>query len=322
MDVIASAATAAGRPESLLVDPFRCRMWALHDRLEEYITEETCRSALESFSRHGQRVAALGRRVSDDPRYDVELIYGARRLFIARQLNQLLRVEIQPLSDRQALVAMDIENRHRTDISPYERGLSYARWLRAGYFASQDELARELRISAPQVSRLLKVARLPALIVGAFETPADIPERWALELMDAWDRSECRAAIRKNARRLVLEKPRPLPREIYESLMALPVPGQMGRVPARHSNRDEVVFDARGKPLFRIRQLQRTVQLSLARAAVDRDRLELLKQVVANALQAPLTSRGDCRLAESGAPAERNSAATIQGGSASCAFSR
>ena len=31
------------------VDPFRCCMWPLHDRLEAYVTEETCKTEIESF---------------------------------------------------------------------------------------------------------------------------------------------------------------------------------------------------------------------------------------------------------------------------------
>jgi ParB/RepB/Spo0J family partition protein len=131
------------------VSPFRCRMWEI-----------------ESFSRHGQLVAALGRPLRKDPDYDVELIFGARRLFVARHLNQPLLVELREMSGREAITAMDIENRHRADISPYERGLSYARWLRAGFFACQEDIARALKVSCSHVSRLLKIARLSSPIPG------------------------------------------------------------------------------------------------------------------------------------------------------------
>src|SRR5215472_14327187 len=63
-----------------LVSPFRCRMWSLHDRLEEHITEESCKAEIESFQSHGQVVPVIGRPVPEDPGYDFELIFGARRL--------------------------------------------------------------------------------------------------------------------------------------------------------------------------------------------------------------------------------------------------
>ena len=134
------AATEALRGLLRHVDP-------LHDRLEDYVCEETCRGEIESTARHGQLIPALGRKIHGDPNYDIELIYGARRLFVARHLNKPLLVELRPLSDREAIVAMEIENRHRKDLSSYERGTSYARMLRTKQFKSQDDLARTLKVS-------------------------------------------------------------------------------------------------------------------------------------------------------------------------------
>ena len=169
------------------VNPFKCRVWELHDRLDGYLTEESCKKEIESLSRQGQLIPALGRPLRGDPQCDVEIIYGSRRLFVARLLNQNLKVDLRELSDREAIVAMDIENRHRTDISPYERGLSYLRWLGGKQFQSQEEIAHTLKISTAQVSRLVKLARLPAVIVAAFENPIHIRESWGLELVDAWE---------------------------------------------------------------------------------------------------------------------------------------
>ncbi len=118
----------------ILMDPFRCRMWDLHDRFEAAITEQSCKAEIESFQRHGQLVPVLGRPIRGDPQHEVELIYGGRRLFVARHLNKQILVEMRPMTDREAIVAMDIENRQRLDISPFERGFSYTRWLRMGLF--------------------------------------------------------------------------------------------------------------------------------------------------------------------------------------------
>src|SRR6478672_420658 len=95
----------------LAISPFRCRMWDYHDRLETQLNEQCCRAEIESISRQGQLVPVLGRRLHSDPDYDVELIFGARRLFVARHLNMPVRVELRDLSDRDALAAMDTENR-------------------------------------------------------------------------------------------------------------------------------------------------------------------------------------------------------------------
>ena len=76
----------------LSVDPFCCRMWRLHDRAEEYVTEESCRHEIDSFLKHGQLVPVVGRRLPAGDSHEVELIFGARRLFVARNLNLPIRV--------------------------------------------------------------------------------------------------------------------------------------------------------------------------------------------------------------------------------------
>ena len=132
----------------------------MHDRLEAYLTERSCRSEIASFEKHGQLVPALGRRIGNDPRFDVEIICGARRLFVARHLNQPLRVDLREMTDIEAIVAIDIENRQRADVSAYERGLSFVEWIRSGYFGSQREIARTLGLSGGELeSRLWEMLR-------------------------------------------------------------------------------------------------------------------------------------------------------------------
>ena len=75
------------------VNPFRCRIWTMHDRIEEHITEESCADEIKSFAAHGQLIPALGRPIREDIGHDVEIICGARRLFVARHLNVPLRAQ-------------------------------------------------------------------------------------------------------------------------------------------------------------------------------------------------------------------------------------
>jgi ParB family transcriptional regulator, chromosome partitioning protein len=233
----------------VLTNPFRCRMWDLHPRLEQHITEESCRTEIESFAKHGQKIAVLGRPMRGDVDCEVELIYGARRLFVARHLNVPLLVELREISDREAIVAMEIENQHRLDISPYERGLSYVRWLRSGLFSSQDDLAKALRISASQVSRVLKLARLPSVIVNAFESAREIREGWGTDLAEVLEDTHRRRITIDRARAISRHSPRPPASEVYRQLMSTSWVGR--RLSAKPH--DEVVTDSDGSPLFRIR---------------------------------------------------------------------
>lgn len=269
------------------MDPFRCRVWALHDRLEEHVTEETCREEIESFLASGQRVPALGRALKGDPDYDVELIYGARRLFVARHIKRPLLVELRDITDRDAIVAMDVENRQRADISPYERGLSYKRWLGAGHFSSQEHLARQLNISASQVSRLLKLARLPAVVVNAFRSPVDIREEWGLELVDALNDERTKRATIHRARAIAVQFPRLPAGEAYRQLLVASTSGRKTK-PKPH---DEVILDQQGRPLFRIRQQRSSMAILLPINKVSANTMKAVSRAISDALQSECKTR-------------------------------
>jgi ParB family chromosome partitioning protein len=256
-------------------------MWQLHDRLEESITDETCRAELASFAQHGQLVPVLGRPLADDVDYDVELIYGARRLFVARQMNVPLLAEVRSMSDKEALIAMDLENRQRRDISAYERGLGYARWLRQGYFASQEEIARFLSVSTSQVSRLLRMARLPSAVVGAFGNAADICEGWAVNLSEALEDPSRRKRVLETARALGTPPGAYCAKEVYRKLLTACAEGRKPRM----STRDRVIHDENGRPLFRVRYQQTSISLVLPVEHVSAQRLAEIQTAVASILQ-------------------------------------
>ena len=266
------------------VNPFRARMWSLHDRCDQHVTEETCKAEIESFEKHGQIVPALGRVLRGDPDYDVELIYGARRLFVARHINKPLLVDMQDLSDREALIAMDIENRQRTDISPYERAVSCARWLRSGHFVSQDDVARSMKISPSQVSRMLRFAKLPTVILNAFTTPLEICEAWGLEIMDALDDPQRRQRTIQAARDIGASTPRPPAKRVFRELITASARGRQPKPAARV----EIVRDTEGVPLFRIRQLSTSVSLVLPSAKLSAAAMTQIRAVLAGILQPAL----------------------------------
>jgi ParB family transcriptional regulator, chromosome partitioning protein len=270
------------------VNPFECRMWDMHERLDTQVSEESCKSEVESFIKHGQLIPVMGRPLRGDPTHKVELIFGARRLFVARHINVPLLVELREMTDREAFVSMDIENRQRTDVSAYERGLSYARWLRAGHFRSQDDIARALRISASQVSRLLKLAQLPSVILEAFESPAAICEGWGLEIMQVLDEPTRRQGAIRAARSIAAMSPRPRAREVYRKLLS---PAENGRRIKTQAH-DEVVKDRGGQPLFRIRQQSSSVAFVVPMTKVAPDTLENVRQAIVEILQ-ERTTRAD-----------------------------
>jgi len=274
-----------------LMNPFRCRMWALHDRLDAHINESTCRAEIASFEGHGQLVAVLGRTLPGDTDHDVELITGARRLFVARHLNKPLMVELRTLGDQEALIAMDTENRLRKDISPYERALSYARWLRSGFFKSQDDIARALKVSPSQVSRILRLAQLPAVVVQAFANPTEIREAWGRSLLAKLEDRATRQALLDTARS-VIAKPARLPaHEVYRKLLS----SAQGRK-LKIQRHDVVVRGADGTALFRIRHQRDTIALLLPLDHVGERTLRDISDAVAAVLRGASAQVDDSRL--------------------------
>jgi ParB family chromosome partitioning protein len=267
--------------QKVSANPLRCRVWDLHDRLEQLIAEETCRDEISSFAKHGQLIAALGRPLRGDPDYDIELICGARRLFVARHLNTQLLVDVREMSDQEAIIAMDMENRQRQDISPYERGLSFARCLRAGYFESQEHLAKAIKISQPQVSRLLALARLPSVVVNAFTNPAEIRETWGIDLAGALQDAGRRDATIARARAVASLTPRPPAVEVYQQLLSAAVKGRR----IRTKPHDEVVTDIDGTPLFRIRLQDKAISVLLPREQISQETLNAVRDTVREVLQ-------------------------------------
>jgi ParB family transcriptional regulator, chromosome partitioning protein len=245
--------------DNISLSPFRCRMWDFHDRLDMHVNEETCKCEIESFERHGQLIPVLGRRLRADATHDIELIYGARRLFVAQFLNKPLLVKICDVTDKEAIIAMDIENRQRRSVSPYEQGLAYAEWLRAKHFDSQDDLAKALRISSSQVSRLLKIARLPAVIINAFGSPLDVREGWGLDLSAALDDPIKKPALIEKARSVACKSARPVAAEVYRQLIASAVSGR----PPKKPSHDEIVKGDGGAPLFRVHHQRNTIAVLL-----------------------------------------------------------
>ena len=271
----------------LSVNPFRACMWSLHDRNEEHVNEETCKAEIESFARHGQLVPALGRVLRGDPDHDVELIYGARRLFVARHLNVPLLVEIREITDRDALIAMDIENRQRMDISPYERAMSYARWLSTGHFGSQDDIARALKLSSSRVSRLLRLAKLPDVILNAFVSPLEIREAWGLDILDALDDPQRRASTLQTARALGCVRPRRPAKQVYRELITASARGRRPKPVAPV----EIVRDREGAPLFRIRQLNTSVSLVVPTQALSTATMLEIRALLAQILERETSNR-------------------------------
>jgi ParB family transcriptional regulator, chromosome partitioning protein len=131
-NILAASAGKRKQVAVLSVDPKRCRLWHLHNRDQQHLTETSCKDLIDSIRLNGQLEPALVRELTHDADYDFEIIYGSRRKYACSVLRQDLLVRVTTADDRECAALMDAENRARKDISDYERALDYMRWLGAG----------------------------------------------------------------------------------------------------------------------------------------------------------------------------------------------
>lgn len=213
--------TGTSQPPTLDVKPFyhlahidtsKCTPWSFANRL--YIDTETCSDLISSIKQNGQQIPAIVRKRENET---YELICGARRLFACKQLQIKLLVAIIDVSNQDAALLMDLENREREDISAYERGIDFANWIRHGLYKNATEICNKTGIKKALLSQLLNIANLDKSLIAAFKKPSDIPLRWARELYRLSKSSEenhlamiaaSEAAFNKNLS----------PQEIYQSI--------------------------------------------------------------------------------------------------------
>jgi ParB family chromosome partitioning protein len=221
----------------------------------------------------------LGRAVSDDPDYDIEIICGARRHAVARVLGRELLVEARPMSDAEAYVAMYEENLLREGDSPYVRGQILLRALRSGTYPSQEDLGRAFNLSHSSVSRLLMVAQLPSVVVGAFRSSTDIREGWGVELQRTWSDEAARPGMAARARALSGGRTVRTAREIYEVLMR-PAARRRPRL-----YRNVPVRGASGAVLFHEQDQLSRVIFIIPKSKLSSDCREALRQMMLRTLE-------------------------------------
>ncbi|ESQ87951.1 hypothetical protein ABAC460_17315 [Asticcacaulis sp. AC460] len=165
----------------LLLDPGKVRIWKGNPRLQDQLTEDSCRDLIDAIlAEGGQKVPAIVRRVSGDPDHDYEVVAGSRRHWVISWLransypDMLFLAQVQTLDDEAAFRISDIENRARKDVSDYERARTYLHALTEHYGGKQIRMAERLRLSKGWLSKMLTVAGLPNWIVGAFAAHTDI----------------------------------------------------------------------------------------------------------------------------------------------------
>ena len=155
-------------------NPERIRAWSGHNRQYHLLSENRCADLIEGFKRVGQQFPIIVRTIEDDPDFDYEFICGARRHWTASHLDIDVLAEVRTLSDRDAFLLQDIENREREDISDYERACDYAKALPIYFDGNKKRMAEELKIDRSNFAKFLMLAEVPPVIVDLYSDQRDL----------------------------------------------------------------------------------------------------------------------------------------------------
>jgi ParB family transcriptional regulator, chromosome partitioning protein len=180
----------------------------------------------KSLAAHGQETPIRVRPVKDAQPGEFEIISGHRRhaacLALDASTNKgfpiLAIVDAAADDTRELVLKMYRENADREDLSPYETGSMFKRWLDAEVFPTQEAVSVATGQSKQNVGRYIALASLPDCILAAFRDPRRISLRWSSELAGA-------AAARGPefeavAEELAKRSPAPSPEGVFAELVA------------------------------------------------------------------------------------------------------
>ena len=194
----------------------------------------------------------------EEPNY--EIVFGHRRHEACRQLGLPVLAMVDNLDDKALFVEMERENRARKDLSGWEQGAMYQRALDMGLFPSNRKLADAIGVDLGNLGRALALARLPAEVVGAFNSPLDLQFRWSKPLSECYESDPVGLVGRAKALKasaLTLSA-----REIFEALIGKGEGVVPYNPPAdivlKHQHKQAAVVsaDAKGRTLVRFEEIR------------------------------------------------------------------
>ncbi len=219
------AERSAGRVV-LAIDPKRVRFSSISNRDERSLNsaDEAFRELKHSLKQDGQEFPIKLRAIEGDPAHEFEVVAGHRRLKACLELDTetaggftvLGILDANAAELKSIALKMYRENKIREDLTPYEYGRMFRKWIDSGLFKTQGEIAAATRMSQPTVSVYLSVYDLPREIHQAFGDPRVISMRWIQELAKALKADE--AAVLGIAREIAGSKSKPEPEIIFQSL--------------------------------------------------------------------------------------------------------
>lgn len=153
------------------LDPNRVRPSRFANRDQLAFRDEDFNDLKQSVREHnGNDIAAKVRRVTNDPNYDYEVVYGHRRHEATKLAGVPFYASIHDLTDLDLVRYMHMENQ-RLDLSPYEEGAQFLQWMDEGLYKNVTELASAIGESKAFVSQRTAIHSLPKVVFTALRDP-------------------------------------------------------------------------------------------------------------------------------------------------------
>jgi ParB family chromosome partitioning protein len=212
----------------LELDPKKIRATAFRNRLDRSLLADDPRfkELKDSIEAHGQETPIRVRQLKNAPPFEFEIVSGHRRHAACLAIDAesaagypiLAIIDAAAIESRDLVLKMYRENEERYDLSAFEKGQMFARWLEAGIYDSQVELGKAVGLGESATAKYLAVAALPSQVLAAFGDERVIPMSWGPTLSQALKSNE--AAVLKAAERLAQRKPLAAPDIVFRTLVA------------------------------------------------------------------------------------------------------
>ncbi len=150
---------------------------------------EEFKAEIKSAGGNIQPIKVRGVFPKNTPLQTYEIIFGHRRHRACLELGIAVFALIEDASDKQLFEEMDRENRQREDLTPYEQGEMYRKALDEGLYPSMRNMVESLQVNLGNASTYIKLARMPDVVLDAFEARLDIQQRWIKPLAGAIEKN-------------------------------------------------------------------------------------------------------------------------------------
>jgi len=172
----------------LPLDPKKIRATEFRNRHDRSLLADDPKfgELVKSLRVNGQENPIRVRPVKNALPFEFEIVSGHRRHAACLALDAetkggftiLAIVDAGAAEARDLVLKMYRENEERHDLSAFEKGRMFVRWLEASLYENQRELAAAVGLGEAAAAKYLAVATLPAPILSAFRDERTIPMSW------------------------------------------------------------------------------------------------------------------------------------------------